>query len=58
MNGEKEAACQKICGDAATRGVHFMGCPILADIWLGKRKSLPRKPLQKLETKPAEAPKK
>ena len=39
---EKEEACKAICGDSATRGVHFKGCPILDDIWMGKKK--PSKP--------------
>jgi len=35
---EKEEVCKRICGESATRGIHFQGCPILEDIWKGKRK--------------------
>lgn len=50
VNGEKDAECQRICGEAGKRGMHRMApliCPILKEIWLGKRK--PEKQLQNLE---------
>jgi hypothetical protein len=48
VSGEKEAACLRLCGDSATRGIHFQGCPILRDIWLGKKR--PTQKFQNLES--------
>ena len=44
---EKQAECQRICGDSAKRNIHFQPCPILKEIWQGKR---PKQKFQNLET--------
>jgi hypothetical protein len=41
---EKNAECQRICGDSGKQGLHrsVPMCPILQDIWHGVRKKRER----------------
>jgi hypothetical protein len=41
---EKNIECQRICGDSGKNGIHLAVpmCPILQDIWMGKRKNRER----------------